>query len=172
MLLEGLVLNAGGSFTLGDSVYQLFAFLILMLLLAKYAWKPLMKMMKDRESYIANEIDAAEGSRREANKQLEEQRELLKQARQEAQNLIGNSRKLGDEQREEIVKIAKKEAGHLKEAAKREIVQEKEKAVQALRQEVASLSVMIASKVIEKNLSEAEQEQLINQYIQEAGEER
>lgn len=171
MLLEGLVLNAGG-FTIGDSIYQLFAFLILMLLLAKFAWKPLMKMMKERESYVANEIDAAEKSRREANKQLEEQRELLKEARQEAQSLIENARKLGDDQREEIIRNAKQEADRLKESAKREIVQEKEQAIVALREQVASLSVMIASKVIEKNLSAAEQEELINQYIKEAGEER
>lgn len=171
MLLEGLALNAGG-FTWGDSLYQLFAFLVLMLLLAKFAWKPLMKIMKDRESYISNEIDAAENSRRDANKLLEEQRELLKEARTEAQSLIDNARKLGDDQREEIIQAAKSEADRMKEAAKREIIQEKEQAVSALREQVASLSVMIASKVIEKNLSADEQQALINQYIKEAGEER
>ncbi|MET3699007.1 ATP synthase F0 subcomplex B subunit [Bacillus oleivorans] len=171
MLLEGLALNAGG-FTWGDAIYQLFAFLVLMLLLSKFAWKPLMKMMKDRESHIANEIDAAENSRREANKLLEEQRELLKEAKQQAQSLIENARKLGDDQREEIVKAAKVEADRMKEAAKREITQEKEQAIASLREQVASLSVMIASKVIEKNLSVAEQEDLINQFIKEAGEER
>jgi F-type H+-transporting ATPase subunit b len=65
---------------------------------------------------------------------------------------------------------ARLEAERVKETAKREIVQEKEKAITALREQVASLSVLIASKVIEKELSEADQEQLINDYIQEAGE--
>ncbi|GAA0319940.1 F0F1 ATP synthase subunit B [Bacillus carboniphilus] len=171
MLLEGLALNAGG-FTWGDSIYQLFAFLVLMLLLSKFAWKPLMKIMKDRENHISNEIDAAENSRRDANKLLEEQRVLLKEARTEAQSLIDNARKLGDDQREEIIQAAKSEADRMKEAAKREIIQEKEQAVSALREQVASLSVMIASKVIEKNLSADEQQALINQYIKEAGEER
>jgi F-type H+-transporting ATPase subunit b len=68
------------------------------------------------------------------------------------------------------VNQARLEAERVKETAKREIVQEKEKAITALREQVASLSVLIASKVIEKELSEADQEQLINDYIQEAGE--
>ena len=67
---------------------------------------------------------------------------------------------------------ARSEAERLKNAAKREIEQQKEKAVAALREQVASLSVLIASKVIEKELSEEDQEKLINEYIQEAGEER
>ncbi|MCS0543776.1 hypothetical protein NXY55_27770, partial [Aeromonas veronii] len=60
----------------------------------------------------------------------------------------------------------------LKEAAKQEIVQEKEQAVTALREQVASLSVLVASKVIEKELSLEDQEKLINEYIQEVGEGR
>ena len=60
----------------------------------------------------------------------------------------------------------------MKEAAKLDIEQQKEKAVAAIREQVASLSVMIASKVIEKELSAADQDKLINEYIQEAGEKR
>ena len=60
----------------------------------------------------------------------------------------------------------------MKESAKQEIEQQKEKAVAAIREQVAQLSVLIASKVIEKELSSTDQDQLINDYIQEAGEER
>ena len=68
--------------------------------------------------------------------------------------------------------MARTEAERLKESAKLEIEQQKEKAVAAIREQVASLSVLIASKVIEKELSAADQDKLINDYIQEAGEER
>ena len=67
---------------------------------------------------------------------------------------------------------ARTEADRLKESAKLEIEQQKEKAVAAIREQVASLSVLIASKVIEKELTEKDQEKLINDYIQEIGEER
>ncbi|MGG5255185.1 F0F1 ATP synthase subunit B [Neobacillus sp. SM06] len=175
MLADSLVLGAaaeGARLNSGDIIFQLLVFLVLLALLKKYAWGPLMGIMKQREEHIAGEIDAAENSRLEAKKLLEEQRSLLKEARAEAQSLMENARKQGDVQREEIVVAARSEAERIKEAAKLEIDQEKEKAVAAIREQVASLSVLIASKVIEKELTAEDQDKLISQYIQEAGEER
>lgn len=156
----------------GDILFQLIMFIILLALLKKLAWGPLMGIMKQREDHIVNEINAAEKSRMESNKILEEQRELLKLARQESQSIIESAKKQGDVQKEEIIATARSEAERLKEAAKREIEQQKEQAVTALREQVASLSVLIASKVIEKELNEKDQEKLINEYIQEVGEGR
>ncbi|CAM3838338.1 F0F1 ATP synthase subunit B [Mesobacillus zeae] len=176
MLTSSLVLGAAEHatphFNGGDILFQLAMFLILLALLKKFAWGPLMGIMTEREEHIAGEIEAAEKSRAEAAKNLEEQRQLLKQARQEASGLIENARKQGDVQRDEIITIARAESERIKEAAKLEIETQKEKAVAAIREQVASLSVMIASKVIEKELSAADQEKLINDYIQEAGERR
>lgn len=173
MLSNSLVLGVSLSdFNGGDMIYQLVAFIILLLLLKKFAWGPLMGVMKQREEHIANEIDAAEQSRIEAKKLLEDQRNLLKEARNEAQTLIENARKHGDVQREEIIVAARTESERIKESAKLEIEQQKEKAVAAIREQVASLSVLIASKVIEKELSAEDQEKLINEYIQEVGEGR
>lgn len=163
---------AEGHFNGGDILYQLVLFLVLLALLKKFAWGPLMGIMKEREEHIANEINAAESSRLETKKLLDEQRELLKEARQDAQVLIENAKKQGDVQRDEIIALARTEAERLKESAKLEIEQQKEQAVAAIRDQVASLSVLIASKVIEKELTAADQEKLINDYIQEAGEGR
>lgn len=172
-MLDGLVLgNILENFHAGDVLFQLAMFLILMALLKKFAWGPLMGIMKQREEHIANEIKSAEESRVEAKKLLEEQRNLLKDARVQAQEMIENAKKQGEVQREEIISLARAEAEREKETAKIEIEQQKEKAVSAIREQVASLSVMIASKVIEKELSVEDQEKLINEYIQEAGEER
>jgi F-type H+-transporting ATPase subunit b len=172
MLTNAFVLGAGGGFNSGDILFQLVMFLVLMALLKKFAWGPLMGIMQQREDHIAGEISAAEQSRVEANKVLEEQRQLLKEARTEAQAMIENSKKQGVEQREEIITTARQEAERLKESAKREIETQKEQAVAALQKQVASLSVLIASKVIEKELSAEDQQKLINDYIQEVGEER
>jgi F-type H+-transporting ATPase subunit b len=174
VLSSNLLLGAaeGATFNGGDILFQLVMFLILLALLKKVAWKPLIGVMKQREEHIAGEINAAEESRIEAKKLLEEQRNLLKEARTDAQGLIEAARKQGDVQRDEIIEIARAEAERLKEAAKVEIDQQKEKAVAAIREQVASLSVLIASKVIEKELSVQDQDKLINEYIKEAGEER
>jgi F-type H+-transporting ATPase subunit b len=176
VLTSSLVLGAAtehaSRINTGDILFQLVMFLVLMALLKKFAWGPLMGIMKEREAHVAGEITAAENSRQEAKKLLEEQRNLLKEARNDAQNLIEGAKKQGELQREEIVAASRVEAERIKEAAKLEIEQQKEKAVAAIREQVASLSVLIASKVIEKELNAADQDKLINEYIQEAGEER
>lgn len=156
----------------GDIIFQLLAFLILLALLRKYAFGPLMGIMKQREEHIANEIKSAEENHLEAKKLAEEQREMIKQSRVEASQLIENAKKLGEEQKDEIIRLARSEAERLKESAKQEIQTQKEQAITALREQVASLSVLIASKVIEKELSEQDQEKLINEYIKEVGEGR
>ncbi|MBM7690684.1 F-type H+-transporting ATPase subunit b [Peribacillus deserti] len=169
MLTESLVLGEAMHFNGGDIIFQLIMFIILLALIKKFAFGPLMGIMKERESHIAGEIEAAENSRAEAKKALEEQRELIKQSRTEAAQLIENARKQGDAQREEIIAAARAESERMKESAKVEIEHQKEQAIAALREQVASLSVMIASKVIERELSEADQQKLINEYINGAG---
>ena len=176
MLTNSLVLGAaeaaGKHVNYGDIIFQLVMFLLLLFLLKKFAWGPLMGIMIARQEHIASEINAAENSRLEAQKIIEEQRNMLKEARNEAQILMENARKQGDIQREEIVALARAEAERLKETAKLEIDTQKEKAVAAIREQVAHLSVLIASKVIERELSAQDQDALINEYIKEAGEER
>nr|WGD72990.1 F0F1 ATP synthase subunit B [Bacillus subtilis]WGD85869.1 F0F1 ATP synthase subunit B [Bacillus subtilis] len=171
--MSQLPLELGLSFNGGDILFQLLAMLILLALLKKYALEySLLNIMKQREDHIAGEITSAEEKNKEAQQLIEEQRVLLKEARQESQTLIENAKKLGEKQKEEIIQAARAESERLKEAARTEIVKEKEQAVSALREQVASLSVMIASKVIEKELDEQAQEKLIQDYLKEVGESR
>ncbi|MCA0971021.1 F0F1 ATP synthase subunit B [Halobacillus litoralis] len=169
---NSLVLGAEAGFLVGDMLTQLAFFIILLALLAKFAWGPLMNMMKEREDYVANEINTAEKSREEAQKMQREASEELKKTRQDAQSIIEDARKTAGQQERDIIESARAEADRIKESARQEIEQERDKAVQTLKDQVASMSVMIASKVIEKELSEQDQEKLINEYINEAGEER
>lgn len=175
-MLEFLILGAAAEgapgVNTGDIVYQLLAFLVLLALLRKYAFGPLMGIMKKREEHITSEIESAETSRKEAEGILAEQKETLKQARVEAQQLIESAKKTGEQQEKDIIAAAREEATRLKESALKDIEREKDQAITALREQVASLSVLIATKVIEKEINEKDQEKLINEYIQEVGEER
>jgi F-type H+-transporting ATPase subunit b len=96
MLTYDLALGAGVGLNTGDILYQLVIFLVLLALLKKFALGPIMNMMKQREEHIANEITSSEERNKEALKLIEEQRELLKQARFEAQSLVENAKKLGE----------------------------------------------------------------------------
>lgn len=171
MLYDVFAIGASSSvFNGGDILYTVAAFVVLLLLLKKFAWGPLMGIMIKRENYIANEIEEAEKSRAESQALLEQQKELLKEARLEAQSMIEESKRYGESQRQEIIATARTEADRMKESARIEIEQQKQEAIGALREQVASLSVMIASKVIEKELNEEDQQKLINDYIERAGE--
>ncbi|QPC48452.1 F0F1 ATP synthase subunit B [Mangrovibacillus cuniculi] len=169
MVLDYLALGAGGPFTGADAIYQLLVFALLMFLLKKFAWGPLVGVMKQREDYVNNEIEEAEADRAEAQKLLEEQRQQLNEARTEASELIANAKKQSEQMRVELTEAAKVEAERMKEAARREIAQERDAAVAALREQVASLSVLVASKVISKELTSADQDKLIQDTIKEAG---
>ncbi|MFB5662738.1 F0F1 ATP synthase subunit B [Alteribacillus sp. HJP-4] len=144
-------------------------FIILLLILRKFAWGPMMNMMKEREEHIAKEVDTAEKNRQDAEKYLEEQRLEVQNARDEAQSIIETARKTSERQGAEITAQSRAEAKRIQESAVAEIEREKEQAVAELREQVASLSVMVATKIIEKELDEKEQEKLIEEYIKEAG---
>lgn len=173
MFLDYLVLNAtegeAALLNTGDIFTTLIIFIILMLLLKKFAWGPLMGIMTQREELIANEIEAAENSRIESGKLLEQQNSLLKVARTEAQAIVENAKKQGEVQRGEIVTVARAEANRMKESAVREIETEKEKAIAAVRGQVVSLSVLAASKVLGKQISEEDNRALIEETIAKAG---
>ncbi|TQR21170.1 F0F1 ATP synthase subunit B [Psychrobacillus vulpis] len=172
MFFDYLVLGASGHDGLNilDILATLFFFVLLLVLLKKVAWGPLMGIMNQREELIASEIEAAENSRQESERLLEEQRDLLKEARTEALAIVENAKKQGEVSREEIITTARTEAARLKESAIREIDTEKERAIAAVREEVVSLSVLAASKVLEKEVSEEDNRALIEATIAKAGE--
>lgn len=161
-----------GGFNAGDMGAALFFFLLLLYLLKKFAWGPLLNIMEEREEFVANEITEAEKSRKEAAIAAEEAQAQLLQTKQEAQKIIEDAKNTGIEQEKAIIEQAQLESERIKKEAQKDIQNEKEKALQALQDKVASLSVLIASKVIEKELSSADQEAMIDQYIKEIGEER
>ena len=171
MGLDYLVLGAGATgLNTGDIIATALTFLILLILLKKFAWGPLMGVMEQREQLVVGEIDAAEKARKEAQAVLEEQKALLKEARTEAQAIVEGAKKQADTTREEIITTARAEAERLKESAVRDIEAEREKAIAAVREEVVSLSVLAASKVLGKEISEADNSELIKQTIAKAGE--
>lgn len=170
MFFDHLVLGAAGEFlNIGDILATLTIFILLMLLLKKFAWGPLMGVMQQREDLIASEIETAENSRQESQKMLEEQRSLLKEARTQAQEIVETAKKQGEVSRQDIIATARTEASRMKDAAVQEIANEREKALAAVREEVVALSMLAASKVLNKEISEEDNRQLINETIAKAG---
>jgi len=161
-----------GGFQVLDTIILLFFFILLMVLVTKYAWGPVMDMMKKREDHIRNEIEEAERNRAQAEQASKEAEERLRNSKLEAQQIIDDAKTQGQKQEQDIIQAAKEEAERIKQQAQEEIRNEKEKALQQLQDQVASLSVLIAGKLLEKEISAQDQDRLIAEYIKEVGEER
>jgi len=142
---------------------------ILLLLLKKFAWGPLKDVMDKREHDINKDIDDAEQAKLNAQKLEEQNKQTLKETQDEVQRILENSKVQARKQHEEIIHEANIRANGMIETAQNEINSEKERAIADINNQVSELSVLIASKVLQKEISENDQKALVEKYIKEAG---
>lgn len=151
-------------------LFQLVAFLVLMALLRRYALRPIMGVMEKRQAYIDEQINTAEKNRAEAERLVAEQREELEKARKEARELLERAKVQKEREAEAIIKEAQERAERMIQEATNEIAREKEKALAELRDQVGQLTVLLASKVMEKEVDAKQQAKLVDRYLQQVGE--
>ena len=154
----------------GTALFTLITFLILLALLKKYAWGPLKSIMDEREETINKDIDDAQAAKVNAKKLEEENRDILKKTQEEVQTILDDAKHQAKVQQEQIISDANVKANGLIQSAQAEIQQEKQRAIADINNRVSELSVLIASKVINKEISEQDQKELVEKYIKEAGE--
>ncbi len=155
---------------LGLIFWTFIVFLSLLWILKRFAWKPILETLDERENRIQAALDEAERSRQEAQEMLQKYQQLLDDAKRESQDIIAKSRKMAEATRDEIVQKAQAEANHLIDRARKEIELARSKAVDELRREAVELSLMIASRLIGKSLSREDHERLIADSMEQMGE--
>lgn len=153
----------------GTMLTQLVMFLILLALVGKFAMKPAMSVMEKRRQHIENEISTAERNRQEAEALLAEQRRILDEARTEAKAILDRVTKQANDESARIIDEAKAANERMKAEASSELAREVEKAKAELRDQMAGLSVLLASKIIEKELDEAAQKASVDQFLKQVG---
>ncbi|MDN5292875.1 MAG: F-type H+-transporting ATPase subunit b [Eubacteriales bacterium] len=156
-------------FDVNKFIWALINFLILVFLLKKFAYKPVLNMLDERKRSIEESLTRAEKARDEAERMQKEYEAQLAQAREEAQRIIEQATKLGEQMKEEILANAQAEASKAIQRAQEEIAREREKAVVALREEVANLAVLAAGKVLGRAISVEDHEKMIKEFIAEVG---
>jgi len=154
----------------GTIFWTAVTFLLLLFILKKMAWTPILDTLAEREGRIKEALAKADAAQKESEETMVKQKEIIDAARKEAQELLSKSRKTADATKEEILQKAQSEAENLLERAKKEIAQEKEKAVDELKHEAVELSVMIASKIIGKSLSAEDHQDVIRESMQKMAE--
>lgn len=150
---------------LGNAIWYLVIFAILMLLVKHYAWGPVSDMMEKRRQKIIDDLDSAASDRKKAETLANQREAALKDSRQEATKILSDAKENAQKTSSEIVANANTDAASIRKKAEEDAKKAKTEALDAARDQVADISVAIAEKIIAKNLSAEDQKDLVNQFI-------
>ncbi|MBT8848731.1 F0F1 ATP synthase subunit B [Lactobacillus delbrueckii subsp. bulgaricus] len=156
---------AGAEISIINTLWYLIVFSILLLAVKHYAWGPVKDMMEKRRQKVIDDLDQAASDRKKAETLANEREAALKNSRQEATQILSEAKSNAQKTGKQIVSEAMAEASAIREKAKADAAQAETDALNEAREEVADLSVTIAEKVIAKNLSAADQKDLVDQFI-------
>jgi F-type H+-transporting ATPase subunit b len=145
----------------GLFIWTILTFLVLVGLLAKFAWRPLLEALERRQATIAKALDDAKLARQELERLQKESAEMMRQARVEAESIIARSRTDAEALREELKQRSRTEAAAIVKNAEQQIQLETARAIQQIRHEAVDLSVTIASKILQRQVSREDNEALI-----------
>jgi F-type H+-transporting ATPase subunit b len=151
----------------GLMIWTLLAFGVAMLILKKYAWPPITKMLDERQELINDSITSAEKTRQEADLLLADYRQRLTEAREQADEIISRARKAAEATKAEAASEGQAKREDLVEAARRDIETETRKALEDIRKEVANLTVLATERVTRKSLSDDDQKKLVEEALRE-----
>ena len=153
----------------GLSVWTTLVFLILLAILWKFAWGPILQMVQAREDGIQGTLDQAAKERDEAAKLLAEHRQQMADARRQVQQMIADGKEAGERVRREIEEKARAEGDAMIERARESIEREKDAALDDLRKESVDLALAAAAKLVQESLDEKKDRELVMGVIDALG---
>ncbi len=151
----------------GLFIWTIFTFLLLLVLLAKFAWKPLLAFLATREEAIKTSLENAQTAKKELERLQQESAQIIRKAHGEAESIVSRSWSDAEKVREEMKQKAKTEADAIVKESQRQIELETGRALRQIRSEVADLSIAIASKVIQRNVSKEDNSRLIEDTLKQ-----
>jgi F-type H+-transporting ATPase subunit b len=151
----------------GNAIWTVAIFVLVVLVLGKFAWTPVLSMLKQREEFIHKSLADAKRDRDEAESRLKEYAATVQNARNEAAAIVEQARRDSERVRLELREKARAESETIVKNAERQIQLETARAVQQIRHEAVELSVMIASKIIQKNITKEDNERLIDEALRQ-----
>jgi F-type H+-transporting ATPase subunit b len=159
----------GGLFSVdpGLSIWTIATFLVVLFVLGKWAWGPILGALDAREQGIRGSIEDAAQMRQEAQEALEENRRQLADARRQAQELVAEGREAANRLRRELEEKAREEGDRILERARMEIQRERDLAVEEIRTEAVELALAAASRLLDEKLTEERDRALVRSYLQE-----
>ena len=151
----------------GLFIWTIVTFLVLLSILARFAWRPLLSALENRQEMIRKSLDDAEQAKLELERVKQESARIVAEGRAEANSIVSNSRSDAAKLREELRQKARAEADAILQNAEKQIQQETDRALSQIRHEAVDISLMIASKLIQRNLSKEDNEALIEDTLKQ-----
>jgi F-type H+-transporting ATPase subunit b len=149
----------------GLILWTIISFLVLLLVLTKFAWKPILQMLGEREGQIRSALEQAEKVRTEAADMMKQNEKNLAHAEEEYQKMLREGKALAEKMKDEIVTKAKQQAQQELKQASEEIQRNVEAAKQQLRSEVADLAIKATEKILEETLDDKKRQKLVDSVI-------
>ncbi len=151
----------------GLAIWTIVTFVLLVIVLRSFAWKPLLEALNKREEHVRSSLERAEYAKQEAERILNENRIQLAKAESEAQRILTEGRALGEKLKNEIVDQANQQSRRMIDQAKHEIERDKDAALSELRSEVASLAIKAAEKILDETLDENRHRKIVDAYLKD-----
>ena len=151
----------------GLFIWTIVTFLVLLALLAKFAWRPLLQALEIRQERIRKALEDADRARQELERLQQESAKMMQQARIEAESIVTQTRADAERLREELKHKAKDEADNILRNAQQQIQLQTRQAILEIRHEVADIAVLLASKVLERNLAKEDNARLIDDTLKQ-----
>ena len=153
-------------FSSGLFIIQTVIFLALLFLLGKFAWKPILKSINDRETSIVDALNQAKLAKKEMEDLKSDNERIIREAKIERDSILKEAREIKDRIVGEAKDVAKAEGDKIIESAKQTIQSEKNAAMSEIRTQIGALSVNIAESILQKNLEKTEaQDELVQNYL-------
>lgn len=149
----------------GLIIWTLITFVLVLLILKKYAWGPLLSALDERENSIREALEQADRARAEAETAAEKNKQALVEAQAEVQAAINKAREDAERIAREVHERSEGEAQQLLEQARRTIVRERDQALQDLRQQTAELAILAAGQLLEENLDDERNRKIVDDFI-------
>ena len=154
----------------GLMIWTVFTFVLLLVVLKKAAWKPILSGLEKREGKIRDDLDRAEKSQKEAETLRQQYEQQLAEAQKSIQDMVAKAKEEGEKSRTRILDEAKQESEKILLKGRQDLSGEAEKLKSELREEVAGLSVLIAEKMLNRAVDEKVQEQVLKDSLEKIGE--
>ncbi|MFQ5766839.1 MAG: F0F1 ATP synthase subunit B [Acidobacteriota bacterium] len=149
----------------GLAIWTIVTFLLLAFVLGKFAWKPMLTMLQEREKTIKDSLDQARMAREESESLLAQNRAILADARNQANDLLEKARQAAEDRQAKIAAKAREEAEALLARSRQEIDRQRRRALREIRAEAADLAIAAASRVVKQSLDGPAHRRLVDEYF-------